>query len=80
MEEGPSSSSGFSTRATAPLQEPPVNLVHSMISLDEEDPADGGVAVSGLLFLDSLEAHKRVYEGNKQKARGVETNDFARDF
>jgi len=39
MEEGPSSSSGFSTRATAPLQEPPVNLVHSMIPVDEADPA-----------------------------------------
>jgi hypothetical protein len=44
MEEGPSSSSGFSTRATAPLQEPPVNRVHSIIPVDEEDPADGGVA------------------------------------
>jgi hypothetical protein len=41
MEEGPSSSSGFSTRATAPLQEPPVNLVHSIIPVDEEDPARG---------------------------------------
>jgi hypothetical protein len=44
MEEGLSSSSGFSTRATAPLQEPPVNLVHSMIPVDQEVPADGGVA------------------------------------
>jgi hypothetical protein len=41
MEEGPSSSSGFSTLATAPLQEPPVNLVHSIIPVDEEDPAGG---------------------------------------
>jgi hypothetical protein len=41
MEEGPSSSSGFSTRATAPLQEPPVSLVHSIIPVDEEDPARG---------------------------------------
>ena len=36
MEEGPSSSSGFSTRATAALQEPPVNLVHSMVLVDVE--------------------------------------------
>jgi hypothetical protein len=36
MEAGPSSSSGFSTRATAALQEPPVNLIHSMVLVDEE--------------------------------------------
>jgi hypothetical protein len=36
MEEGPSSSSGFSTRATAALQEPPVNLIHSMDLVDVE--------------------------------------------
>jgi hypothetical protein len=70
MEEGPSSSSGFSTRATAPLQEPPVNLVHSMISLDEEDPADGGVAVSGLLFLDSLEAHREYMKAINKRREG----------
>ena len=36
MEEGPSSSSGFSTRATAALQEPPVNRIHSMVRVDDE--------------------------------------------
>jgi hypothetical protein len=36
MLDGPSSSSGFSTRATAALQEPPVNLIHSMVLVDEQ--------------------------------------------
>ena len=43
MEEGPSSSSGFSTRATAALQEPPVNLVHSMMPVHEEKTSNRGL-------------------------------------
>ena len=80
MEEGPSSSSGFSTRATAPLQDPPVNLVHSIIPWTRKTQRTVGLPRCRMwrgCFSIPCEAHRKD-ENAINICEGGETNDFIR--